>query len=541
MNCKRITVFSNKGGVGKTFVTVNLATSLAVARHKVLIVDFDLQAGLDMARMMKLSPKASLVDIISEIQKTEDPQIITKFTTKHSSGLEFLPAVSHTGQLGQLTSDNIKPFLKKASQVYEYIFFDGGRSFSDQLVTVLDYSNLILLVATPDILAVYQIKWCLEVLQNLQFPSNMIKLILNRSESRGSVAWQEVRSALTCEIFGHIPSEGRTVGLALNRGVPCVIDSPRSKVAEAFIKMASQLRRDDVYVKASEGAKDRTLDGSSKPGEFWEQFGISQQMGQGSLEGLSSENEIIAIKKKIHERLVERLNLEGITTEVLSDPNSIIQVKKTAEGVVANLLVEESGGKIESHEERVLIVRDIVNEALGLGPLEDFLADPDVTDIMVNGTRQLYVEKGGKLILTNKQFVSESKMRSIIDRIIAPLGRRIDESTPMVDARLPDGSRINAIIPPLSLTGPMITIRKFGSERITINDMLEKYQSLSPEMAKFLKACVLGRKNIIVSGGTGAGKTTLLNVVSEFVPDSERIVTIEDAAELKLKKSHVGR
>ncbi|MCK5580870.1 MAG: CpaF family protein [Candidatus Omnitrophica bacterium] len=195
---------------------------------------------------------------------------------------------------------------------------------------------------------------------------------------------------------------------------------------------------------------------------------------------------------------------------------------------------------ISSHEERTRLVHEIVDEALGLGALEEFLADEDITDIMVNGQDEVYVERNGKLLCTNKKFVSEQQMRSIIDRIIAPLGRRIDESVPMVDARLPDGSRFNAIIPPLSLGGPMITIRKFGSERLSAEDLL-KFQSFSSPMHDFLEACVLGRKNIIVSGGTGAGKTTLLNVISQFIPDNERIITIEDAAELRLKQRHWGR
>ena len=247
------------------------------------------------------------------------------------------------------------------------------------------------------------------------------------------------------------------------------------------------------------------------------------------------------MKKRIHEKLVERLNLDGIAAELLSNPDAVVHVKKSAEEVVTNLLTDEAGGKIASSEERRGLVNDIVNEALGLGALEEFLADPDVTDIMVNSKDELYVEKNGKLILTNKRFISDEKMRSIIERIIAPLGRRIDESTPMVDARLPDGSRINAIIPPLSLNGPMITIRKFGTERLQVSDLLHKFHSMTQDMADFLQACVIGRRNIIVSGGTGAGKTSLLNVISEFIPDGERIITIEDAAELKLKKSHWGR
>ncbi len=544
MTSKTITLFSNKGGVGKTFVTVNLATALAVAGHKTLLVDLDFQAGQDMARMLNLTPHKAIVDLFTEIE-SPDNDIIARAATVHVSGLHLLPAVKNTREIGHITPDNIKPFLKRASLEYDFVIIDGGRSFTDMLITVLDHSNMILLVVTPDILAVDQIKWTLEVLQSLQFPLNMIKLVLNRSESRGSVAWQEIRSAFPVEIFSHIPSEGRLVGLALNRGIPLVMDSPKSNVTEAFNKMVGILRKEDIYVPSADiGAEKRvkTPEGMLKPGEFWQKFGISQQLVQGAEKTYSEDqDEIVSLKKKVHEKLVERLNLDGITTENLSDPQAIAAVKKKSEGVVGNLLMEEAGGKITSHEERIHLVRDIVNEALGLGPLEDFLADADVTDIMVNSPNEIYVEKNGKLILTNKKFISESKMRSVIDRIIAPLGRRIDESTPMVDARLPDGSRINAIIPPLSLNGPMLTIRKFGQERLQISDLLYRYKTLTKEMADFLNACVVGRKNIIVSGGTGAGKSTLLNVLSEFIPDGERIITIEDAAELKLRKSHWAR
>lgn len=543
MSCKTITVFSSKGGVGKTFVAVNLATAIVLTKKKVLLVDFDFQAGQDMARMLNLLPKNAIVDLLPALGASDTPEIIKEYVAHHSSGLHFLPVVKNTQQIGRVTSDSVRPFLKKAAQIYDYIIIDAGKSLNEVLVAVFDYSNLILLVATPDVLAVYQVKWCLDTLQSLQFPLKMVKLILNRSESRGSVAWQDVRSALPCGIFSHVPSDGKLVGMALNRGIPCVVDSPKSKVAEAFARMVGLLRKEDLYVPATEIEKVRNTEALEKPGEFWAKFGISQQVSglSGEKKYVEDGDETLLLKKKIHAKLVERLNLDGIATELLNDPESASRVKKSAEKVVTNLLTEESGGKIASSEERRRIVNDIVNEALGLGALEDFLADPEVTDIMVNSKDELYVEKNGKLILTNKQFVSDEKMRSIIDRIIAPLGRRIDESTPMVDARLPDGSRINAIIPPLSLNGPMITIRKFGKERLEIKDLLEKYHSLSPDMAIFLNTCVIGRKNMIVSGGTGAGKTTLLNVISEFIPDDERIITIEDAAELKLKKRHWAR
>jgi len=174
---------------------------------------------------------------------------------------------------------------------------------------------------------------------------------------------------------------------------------------------------------------------------------------------------------------------------------------------------------------------------LGLGPLEDLVNDPEISDIMVNNKNQIYIERHGKIELSPKRFLSNDQVRQVIERIIAPLGRRIDESAPMVDARLSDGSRVNAIIPPLSLTGPTLTIRKFGRERLVMDDLL-RLNTLTKPMADFMQACILSRKNIIVSGGTGSGKTTVLNVLSIFIPASERIVTIEDAAEIKLKQEH---
>jgi len=543
MDVKTITVFSNKGGVGKTFVTVNTAAALALSGQRVLLIDLDFQAGQDMARMLNLVPRFSLVNILSQIDKLGEAQNLKKYTVSHSCGLDFLPAVLQMKQIGHITPENIKLFFPKAAEIYDYIIIDAGKSFSETLLSVFDHSNLILLVVTPDVLAVYQIKWCLEVLQSLHFPFKMVKLILNRAESRGGVAWQEVRTALSCDIFARIPSDGRIVGMALNRGIPCVIDSPRSKISEAINKLTNDLKNHDFFVPSTEIARVRTGEGFEQPGSFWTKFGITPQSIPSELGDANARiiDEVIALKKKIHEKLVERMHVEDLTPEVLSDPARVHELRESAKNIVGNLLVEEKGGMISSHEERIALIKEIVDEALGLGPLEEFLADPDVTDIMVNSRDEIYIEKHGKLLYTNRKFVSDQQMRVIIDRIIAPLGRRIDESTPMVDARLSDGSRFNAIIPPLSLSGPMITVRKFGAERLGMDELLRKYGTLSQSMRDFLEACVLARRNIVVSGGTGAGKTTLLNVISQFIPDNERIITIEDAAELRLKKTHWGR
>lgn len=543
MDSKIITVFSNKGGVGKTFVSVNLATALALTGRRVLLLDFDFQAGQDMARMLYLTPRHTIVDFIGEIEKNSEPDAIKKFVTSHSSGLDFLPAVSNIRQAGHITPDNLKLFMKRLPLVYDYVIVDAGKTFSENLITVLDYSSLILLVATPDILAVHQVKWSLDFLQSLHFPTKMVQVILNRSESHGGVAWQEVRTALNVDIFAHIPSEGKVVGTALNRGLPVVIDNPRSKVSMAFTKMVQDLSKPGIFVQPTDVAKLRTTEDLGKPAEFWDKFGMNPNVTEKVTGGYTAEeDEIIKLKKKIHEKLVEKMDRRDLTPEALSNPQQVQKIKESAEKIVSNLLADEAGAVISSHEQRSRLIREIVNESLGLGALEEFLADPEVNDIMVNSKDEIYIEKSGKIILTNKRFMSEEQVRTVIDRIVAPLGRRIDESMPMVDARLSDGSRINAIIRPLSLNGPMITIRKFSKERYTADDLIHRFNSLSQPMADFLNACVLGRKNIIVSGGTGSGKTTLLNIISLFIPEGERIITIEDAAELRLKAhSHWGR
>ncbi|MEI6438045.1 MAG: ATPase, T2SS/T4P/T4SS family [Candidatus Omnitrophota bacterium] len=542
MNARIITVFSNKGGVGKTFTCVNTATALVMAGHKVLLVDFDFQSGQDMARMLNLAPKQSVVDALPELERSPDASVVKNFVARHSSGIDFIPAVSSVRQAGQITADGTKKFFRKITDQYDYVIVDVGKSFSDVLLSVLDVSNLILLIATPDILAVYQVKWGIEVLQSQHFPLKMVKMVLNRSESTGGVAWQEVKAALGLDIIARIPSDGKVVGVALNRGVPCVTDSPRAKVSLAFIEMAQQLEQPGIYTQTSEVFKVRGSTDEKKGDNFWEKFGIVQagNVNQMKMATKKEDDMLGQLKKRVHTKLIDRMNLKA-TPEQLADPEQSAVIKKEAQRIITDIIAEESGSVLSSHQERSKLVQEIVNEALGLGPLEEFLADPDVTDIMVNNKDEIFIEKGGKIIHTNRRFMSDQQVRLIIDRIIAPLGRRIDESVPMVDARLPDGSRINAIIPPLSLRGPMITIRKFAQERYTVEDLIHRFHSISQPMADFINAAVITRKNILVSGGTGSGKTTLLNIISEYIPDTERIITIEDAAELKLNKSHWAR
>jgi len=212
------------------------------------------------------------------------------------------------------------------------------------------------------------------------------------------------------------------------------------------------------------------------------------------------------------------------------------EVRRTIEEMYDTILAQES--IILSRSERQRLFEQIVAEILGYGPIEPLLADETITEIMVNGPKNIYIERKGLLEKVNASFESDEHLMRIIDRIVAPLGRRIDESSPYVDARLPDGSRVNAIIPPLSLIGPVLTIRKFARTPLTVENLIE-FGTITPEAIEFLKACVIARLNIVVSGGTGSGKTTFLNILSGFIPNNERIITIENAAELQLRQEHV--
>ena len=237
-------------------------------------------------------------------------------------------------------------------------------------------------------------------------------------------------------------------------------------------------------------------------------------------------------KRKIHDKLLEVMDLSLIGT--VEEERARTEIRE----IVQRLFAEESAPL--SLDQRRRIVQEIENEVMGLGPLEPLLSDPKVADILVNGPNQVYVEKNGKLQLTEVKFNDNDHLVNIIDRIVSGVGRRIDESSPMVDARLKDGSRVNAIIPPLALDGPMMSIRRFGIDLLQMEDLIA-FGALTEQVANVLKAIVKAELNVLISGGTGAGKTTMLNVLSGYIPEDERIVTIEDSAELQLRQPHVVR
>jgi pilus assembly protein CpaF len=237
------------------------------------------------------------------------------------------------------------------------------------------------------------------------------------------------------------------------------------------------------------------------------------------------------LRQKIHHHLIQELG-PLLYNQRLTEDELRRQVTEQLQLALAQERVPLSA------TDKVQLIEDVSDDILGYGPIDRLLRDPEVTEVMVNGPKNVYVEQRGKLTLTGTTFVDETHLRRIIDKIVAQVGRRIDESVPMVDARLPDGSRVNAVVHPLSIGGPFLTIRKFSADPYTVEDLIS-FGSFSRPTAQFLEACVKGRLNVIVSGGTGTGKTTMLNVLSSFIPEDERIVTVEDAKELQLQQQHV--
>jgi len=238
------------------------------------------------------------------------------------------------------------------------------------------------------------------------------------------------------------------------------------------------------------------------------------------------------LKFTLHRKLLDRINLETLSL-MAGD-----RVRTEIRGAVARLVDEEKTPLTLVEKER--IIEEILNEVFGLGPLEPLLQDPTISDILVSTPRLVFIERDGKLLRTRVEFKDDAHLLRIIEKIVSNVGRRVDESSPMVDARLPDGSRVNAVIPPVAVDGPLLSIRRFRRDRLSHSELV-KNLTLTPGMLELLKACVKARLNIIVSGGTGAGKTTMLNMLSEFIPEDERIVTVEDAAELQLRQVHVAR
>ena len=530
---KAISVLSVKGGGGATLVATNLAVSLKrETRGNVALVDLGHPLPGTVSLYLGLQETKAIADIVPLLDRLQ-PALLKGYLTTHSSGVTVVPAANDSLQEKILSPEKLERFVELLLRAYDYVVIDLASTISKDVIQILDSSSLVCLVVTPDVGSVTQGYRAVEYLQSYHFSRDMMRLVLNRYGTQMRFPPETIEESVGLPIALYLPQDADLVEQSISDAEPFVTGSPRHPVSKALDGFTQQLVAD-----LGDGSVLPQL-GQTRRARGDAPLRTPEANDADEVESTKEQEEIRDIKIRIHRRLIDEIDFKKADLEAAKDPKKKTKLRGKTEVKIVSLLDEEAKG-LTDREQRKRLVKEILDEALGLGPLEVLLRDPDVTEIMVNGIDHVYAERKGKIVLTGGSFLTEDQLRAIIERIVTPLGRRIDEKSPMVDARLEDGSRVNAIIRPLAIDGPSLTIRKFSKTPFGVPDLI-RFGSFTPQMAQFFEAAVLARQNILISGGTGSGKTTFLNVLSGYIPNDDRIVTIEDSAELQLPQEHVVR
>jgi len=430
---------------------------------------------------------------------------------------------------------SLKPALKELYDRFDIMVLDA-KSGADEMI--FEISDKVIIPAGMTPLDTRYCQQSIKQITDMKFPSTLAGIIINKNtnsyisaenmqevfrDSRVHAVLPYVKEIEDLSVKGEIYYQKnkksqfiKQLQAFIDEILPALTSKPHIKLIDKYEDKAGEQMR---HVAA---AQDKAVKEENKPSAKTQKT-----------------DEISLLKKTIHKELFEEIDIKNLERDALIDPEKKKQMFGSVMSKIKSILDKKDTG-ITDRAAREELAKDIFNEVVGLGIIEDMLADREISEIMVNRHDEVYVEKKGRLIYYPKKFTDEQTVRRVIERIVMPLGRRIDESQPYVDARLPDGSRVNAIIPPLAIDGSVLTIRKFSDKKLTADDLV-RFGSLTEEAAEYLKAAVAGKKNVLISGGTGSGKTTLLNVLSSFIPEDERILTIEDSAELKLNQEHVVR
>ncbi len=524
-----ITIIGGKGGAGKSQVAANLAFAYAAElRAKVLLMDFDQKACGDQNIITGLKSKKNLKEL-AEFNGAIDPRSIQLFTAEHKAGVSFIGMPTEPLLANQINEEGLGKALKAVVNIYPVTIIDGGSELSPLTLKALEFSTLIFIVASPDLLAVNQCKRMYSDLITLLFPKDMIQILVNQAVNGHPVSPDVIGKQIGKPVFHAIPRDDGNCTAALSRSTPVFIGAKNAPFSNGVIDCARKLIQKNVL---------KTLEKLTKP----QNASMPSASGSSGSSSSSAEDkkadQWTNLKARIHKGLVEEMDLSKQSD---NDPKQkIILTEQTKKLVVELLSKEDTKGILATREDMNRIVKEILDEALGLGPLESMLANKAISEIMVVGPKKIYYEESGRVKKSEITFTNDAQVRQVIERIVAPVGRRIDEKTPYVDARLPDGSRVHAIIPPCAIDGCCITIRKFPEKRLDYKDLV-KYGSMTEEMADFMRISVEAHRNLVVSGGTGSGKTTLVNVLGAFIQSDERIITCEDSAELNFPQDHVVR
>lgn len=522
-----ITIIGGKGGVGKSQVAANLAIAYAgELRAKTLLLDFDQKACGDQNIITGMKSKKNLKEL-ADFSGSIDPRSIQLFTAEHKAGISFIGMPTEAISANQINEDSLGKVLKAITNIYPITIIDAGSEISPLALKAMEYSTLIFLVASPDLLAVNQCKRMYSDLVTMLFPKDMIQILVNQAVNGHPVSPDVIGKQIGKPVFHSIPRDDASCIGALSRSTPVIVGAKGSPFATSVTDCARKLIQKNVL---------KTLEKLTKPQDAGASAGTTKPGDAVSDD--KKKDQWTELKSRIHKALVEEMDLKK---QDENDPKAKIILREQTKKMVVELIGKEDTKNIlPTRDDMNRIVKEILDEALGLGPLEDMLADKTISEIMVVGPKKIYYEQSGKVKKSEITFTNDRQVMNVIERIVAPIGRRIDEKTPYVDARLPDGSRVHAIIPPCAIDGCCITIRKFPDKRLDYKSLV-KFGSMTEEMADFLRISVEAHRNLVVSGGTGSGKTTLINMLGGFIQSNERIITCEDSAELNFPQDHVVR
>ncbi len=550
-----IAVIGGKGGVGKSVFSANLAVAMAQdAKIGPALLDFDPNANSDIQLILGVKQVTGFGDQIVE-GKIRDSAELKKFFKAIPVGpnilpLHYLQMCQNGDRLLTEADDKIESALKLIRKTFPVTIVDCGSRIEGGVLKVLDLASVILVVTNPEILVLNQTRKIIDKLQVSLFPQEITKVVVNKMTAGNPYSPQFIEQSLKRQIVSVIADDAPTAQGALAKGAPMVVVAPQSAVSKCYFALSRVLIDKGLLVQAAATQrKPRPPTQSSAPagaasGEAAANSSATASTGADAGPamgrfGRDPRDARSLFKVRMHGLLVERMDLKAEQIGRNVNPQKVKEMREKATRILSDLLnAEDHQWKARADTQQ--IIKEILDETFGMGPLEDLLADDTVTEIMVNRADKIYIEKAGRSIKSAVTFSSNAQLKTVIERIVSPMGRVINESSPYVDARLPDGSRVHAIIPPLAIDGPMVTIRKFPKRRLGPDDLL-KFGTLTPEMVDFLRMCIEIRANVLISGGTGSGKTTLLNILSGFIPANERILTVEDAAELQLQQEHVGR
>ncbi|MGA0164606.1 MAG: ATPase, T2SS/T4P/T4SS family, partial [Bdellovibrionota bacterium] len=509
---------------------------LKIKNQKVLIVDADVGNMGDLLTLLNARQPKTFFEFIKQSSRM-DPKLAEQWIGKQPLGISVLGAASLITDFHQLDDQSLISSIKLLSRSYDLVIFDVGRDLNPLSFRIFENSDLIFVTTDADIVSANQTGEFIKRLRSLHFGNEQMRLVINRFDPKSVVTPSLLKQKLNLEARVLLPNDPMAFQQSVAAAKPLHLINPKHpylRALEAPMQEVQSLMSRQEVSKSKAAANFQSLNvlQSVLPFTYGSESSAQSVPARGATANPIMERNL-SIRARVHERLLELVDLRNVDAlELEKNPKKKEELRASTVQAVHQLL-EEEAREVQDRKERAAIAKDIIDEALGLGPLEPLLASPDVTEIMVNSKDQIFVEQGGKIFLSDYRYTSEKHLLGCIERIVSPIGRRVDEKTPLCDARLQDGSRINVVIPPLALKGPTLTIRKFFKDKLVIEDLV-RFGSLTDEMGDFLRAAVQAHLNIIVSGGTGTGKTTLLNLVSGFIPENERIVTIEDAAELQL-------